>query len=180
LSDGNGLTYGFSSTFDFRNGPGPYYWSGSVPTLDTSKALVEIFKEMNGLAADMPISEQQIAAICESMLPDWINRFETNADVAAQLAYVVARNLPINHIATDLARFGDVTKSDIDRLAQTFLRPRRMTVLVVGDRSWVEEPLRSLPFVKTIRLLDREGKPVPSGRTLAPTPAETAVQAGPP
>jgi zinc protease len=175
LSNEHGLTYGFSSTFDFRKGAGPYLWSGSVPTLDTTKALVEILNEMKELAGERMISEEQVTAIWEAMLPDWHDRFETNAEIAGELAYLVARNLPHSHSKTDLARFGDVTKADIDRLAQDFLRPRRMTILIVGDRSWIEEPLRTLPFVKTIRLLDREGKPLPRAVAWKPTPAETAA-----
>ena len=43
-----------------------------------------------------------------------------------------------------------------------------MTILVVGDRSKIEGPLRSIPFVKNIRLLDQEGNPLPE--PVAPRP----------
>ena len=55
-----------------------------------------------------------------------------------------------------------VTKNGTDRVARRYLTPTRMTILVVGDRAWIEAPLRSLPFVRTIRLLDTGGNPLPN------------------
>ena len=37
-----------------------------------------------------------------------------------------------------------------------------MTVLVVGDRTAIEKPLRRLRFVREIRLLDVQGNAIPS------------------
>jgi hypothetical protein len=36
-----------------------------------------------------------------------------------------------------------------------------MAILVVGDRSRIEGPLKTLPWVKAIRRLDAEGNPPP-------------------
>ena len=39
-------------------------------------------------------------------------------------------------------------------------RREKMAILVVGDRSQIEGPLKSLPFVETIQRLDTEGNSV--------------------
>ena len=39
-----------------------------------------------------------------------------------------------------------------------------MTILVVGDRSQIEGPLKSLPFVEAIQQLDTEGNALPRRR----------------
>lgn len=54
LLDDKASTYGFSSSIDFRNGLGPFALTGSVPTLNTARTLVEIFKEMDDLAVQIP------------------------------------------------------------------------------------------------------------------------------
>ena len=78
------------------------------------------------------------------MVPDWINRFETIADVAAQVAYMVSHHLPDDHFAMEPARFDAVTQTDVDWLAKHFLSPRWMTILVVGDRARIEKSLEGL------------------------------------
>ncbi len=170
LVDGKGVSYGFLSTLDPRRGAGPFVLTGSVPTSQTKRTLVEIFNELNDLAGASPISEEELTDIRRGLLPDWIDRFETITDVATQVAYLVSHRLPDDYFAREPAHLDVVTKAEIDRLAPQFLAPWRMTILVVGDRSRLEKPLRSLPFGRTIRLLDTGGKPVqvPGSARLAP------------
>ena len=59
------------------------------------------------------------------------------------------------------SRVEALTKADVDRVARQYITPETMTILVVGDRSRVEGPLKSLPFVKAIRRLDAEGNALP-------------------
>ena len=48
-------------------------------------------------------------------------------------------------------RLEAVTKADVDRVARQYITPDRMVVLIVGDRSQIEAPLKTLPWVKEIR-----------------------------
>jgi hypothetical protein len=55
-----------------------------------------------------------------------------------------------------------------------------MSILVVGDRSVVEAPLKTLPFVETIQRLDTEGNPVAppaSAKRAAAARSATAIPA---
>ena len=67
-----------------------------------------------------------------------------------------------------------VTKTDVDRLARRYLSPPWMTVLVVGDRSWIEESLKDLSYGKTVHLLDTAGKPIANPGVSSVAPVETA------
>ena len=162
LRDNRALTYGFAETVDFRKGGGPFLLHGSVHKFDTKTALTEVFKELTDLSGNRSITEEQVTDIQEGKFPNWIDKFETHADIAAQLAFMVSRNLPDHYLTRELAGFKAVTKLHVDLLARQLLSPRSMTVLVVGERAWIEESLRALPFGRTIRLLDTEGKPVPA------------------
>jgi zinc protease len=160
LLDDKASTYGFSSSIDFRSGLGPFVLTGSVPTLKTTRTLVEIFKEMDDLAGANPITEEDMKTIRQGMVPEWIDRFETTTDAAAQVAYVVSHNLSDDYFARELTGVEAVTKPNVDWLAKHFLAPRWMTIVVVGDRSRIEKSLRAFPFGKTIHVLDTVGKPV--------------------
>ncbi|MGO9464972.1 MAG: hypothetical protein ACLQIB_08000 [Isosphaeraceae bacterium] len=58
------------------------------------------------------------------------------------------------------ARIEAVTKADVDRVARQYITPENMTILIVGDRSQIEAPLSSLPFVQSIKHVDTQGNPV--------------------
>jgi zinc protease len=160
LRDDRADTYGFSSTIDFRNDLGPFVLTGSVPTMKTTRTLAAIFDEMNDLAGASSITEEEMTTIRKAMVPEWINRFETINDVAAEVAFLVSHRLPDDHFSQERARLEAVTQTDVDWLAKHLLAPRWMTVLIVGDRSSIERSLRDFALSKPIRLLDAAGKPI--------------------
>ena len=176
LRDDKAYTYGLSTSFDFRKAAGLFVLEGSVETAKTKEAVVEIFKEMTELDGGKPVTVEDITAIQTADDPALAHRFETTADVASEVAYMVSHELPDDHFATELAGHQGVKKTDVDRVAKQYLTPERMTILVVGDRSRIEAPLRSLPFVKTIRLLDVQGSPLPERAPAPETPARTGLQ----
>jgi zinc protease len=177
IRDEKAYTYEFSETFDFREGAGPFVGRVSVQTMETGNALAEIFKQTNEFARDAGTTEDDLSELKDSMLPDTINRFETIADVAGQLGYLAAHRLPNHYFALEPARFAKVIPADVDRLARKLFLPGRMTVLVVGDRAVIEDSLRSLPFVKSIRVLDAQGNPILESVALKPAPASTSAMA---
>ena len=177
IRDEKAYTYEFSETFDFREGAGPFVSRVSVETMETGNALAEIFKQTNEFARDASTTDDDLSELKDSMLPDTVNCFETIADVAGQLGYQAAHRLPDRYFALEPARFAKVIPADVDRLARKFFSPGRMTVLVVGDRALIEDSLRTLPFVKSIRLLDAQGNSVLESVALKPGHAATAAVA---
>jgi zinc protease len=75
---------------------------------------------------------------------------------------MVLYNLPDDDFTTYPSKVEAVTRADVDRVARTYLDPHKMTILVVGDKAKIEAPLKSLPFVKVINVLDTEGNPLPA------------------
>jgi len=54
-----------------------------------------------------------------------------------------------------------VRLDDVQRVANRYLDPAKMAILVVGDRKVIEPGLRSLEAVgTTVTFVDMEGKPV--------------------
>ncbi len=171
LRDDKAYSYGFSAQLERRKGPGPLIVNGSVEADVTKEALGEVFKLMSLLTGEGPVTEDDIAEIQGGMIPPWFDRFETIAGVASELGNLVSLDLPDGQFLTDQAGFDAVTKTDVDRVARQYLIPERMTILVVGDRSRIEAPLRSLPLVKTVRLLDSSGHPFKAAPESKPTAA---------
>jgi zinc protease len=160
LREDKGYSYGAESSFSFLRGPGPFEAVATVQTAVTKESFVEVFKELTDITGKRPVTNAELAFAKQRMIQGFPHRFETTFGVAGQLAILIAEDLPDDEFARYQARVEAVTKADVDRVANEYITPEKMAVLVVGDRSQVEGPLKSLPFVETIQQLDVEGNPV--------------------
>ena len=162
LRENKGYSYGAESSFSFLRGPGPFEAAATVQTAVTKESLVELFKELTDVSGKRPVTEAELASAKQRMIQGFPHRFETTFGVAGQLAILIAEDLPDDEFARYQARVEAVTKADVDRVAREYITPEKMAILVVGDRSQIEGPLRSLPFVETFEQLDVEGNAVPA------------------
>jgi len=161
LREEKGYTYGARSSFDFRQGPGPFEAGGSVKTDVTREALVELVKEITDITGPRPILDIELAFAKDRIIRGFPNRFETTFGVAGTLAELVIYKLPADYFTTYQSKIEAITKPDVDRVAKKYLDPSKMTILVVGDRAKVEPTLKTLPFAKVINSVDVEGNPLP-------------------
>ena len=151
LREDKGYSYGAESSFSFLRGPGPFEAVATVQTAVTKESLIELFKELTDVTGMRPVTDAELAFAKQRMIQGFPHRFETTFGVAGQLAILIAEDLPDDEFARYQARVEAVTKADVDRVAREYITPEKMAILVVGDRSQIEEPLRSLPFVERIR-----------------------------
>jgi zinc protease len=156
-----GYSYGVNSSFSFDRRPGPFEAGGTVETTVSKESLIEIVKELSDITASRPVTDTELAFAKERIVLGFPSRFETTFGVAGQLANLVAYELPDDELDRYQARIEALTRSDVDRVARQYITPDSMTILVVGDRSRIEGPFKTLAFVKAIRHLDAEGNPLP-------------------
>jgi zinc protease len=161
LREDKGYSYGASSHFSFRTGPGPFRAGGAVQTEVTKEALVELLKELNDINGPRPIVDDELAFAKEQIIRGFPARFETTSDVAGTLAELVLYRLPDDYFAGYTAKVDAVTTADVNRVARKYLDPGHFTILVVGDRARVEPTLKTLPYARVINVLDPEGNPLP-------------------
>ncbi|HEV2880258.1 MAG TPA: pitrilysin family protein [Pyrinomonadaceae bacterium] len=160
LREDKGYTYGARSGFDYRRGAGPFAASGGVFTNVTKESVSEFLKELRGIRGEIPVTERELEYAKQGILRGFPRGFETPAQIADRLSSVVLHNLPDDYFNNYSARVRAVTLADITRVANRYLDPSRMAILVVGDRKAVEPGLRSLGIGEGITLLDAEGRPV--------------------
>ena len=179
LREDKGYSYGAQSSFSFLRGPGPFEADALVQTAVTKESLVEIMKELTDITGRRPVTDQELSFAKQGIIQGFPSRFETTFGVAGQLAILVTDLLPDDEFDHYQARVEAVTKADADRVAREYITPASMTILVVGDRSLVEGPLKSLPFVQTIQRLDTEGNPLAPPASAKPAAAaKTGASAG--
>ena len=143
LREVHGYAYGAGSSFSFRRGAGPFTASSAVFTAKTDSAVIEFFRELRRIREEaVPADELERAKRYVALgLP---RRFETTADVAAQVAELEVHGLSLDLYNDYVARVLAVTPADVRRVAGEYLRPDRAVVVVVGDLQQIEPRLRLL------------------------------------
>jgi zinc protease len=143
LRERHGFTYGARSGFALRRKPGPFTVDVAVATDVTARAMEEALREIRGLREHGPTDLELDNArdYLRGVLP---LRLQTTAALAARIAEIVVFDLPTDYFSNYRHHIGAVTREDVHRVARETIRPDELAVIVVGDASQVEGPIREL------------------------------------
>jgi zinc protease len=166
LREDKGYTYGASSAFSFRRGAGPFVAAAPVQGFSTKESVMEFMKELRGIRGEMPVSPAELDGAKQSIVRGFPRGFETPDQIANALELIVTYDLPDTYFNSYIERVQAVTLEDVNRVANRYLQPDRMAVVIVGDRKSIEQPLRSLDDLGgRINVVDNEGRPAAQGGT---------------
>jgi zinc protease len=97
----------------------------------------------------------------QSIIRRYPQGFETVGQVSGQLSNLVVYGLPDSYFNDYIGRVNAVTVDDVNRVANKYLTPDKMAILIVGDRKAIESRLREIQGLgSSIQFLDAEGNPV--------------------
>ena len=174
LREKKGYTYGARSSFAFRQGPGPFEAGAPVKTEVTKESVVELIRELEEIAGPKGATEEEVRAQKDRVIKAFPARFESiggggggprgggPGGLTSALAELVLYNLPDDYFTHYRAKVEAITKADVDRVARTYLDPKHLAILIVGDRAKVGPAMQSLPYARVINVLTPQGDPVPS------------------
>jgi zinc protease len=159
LREQKGYTYGAGSSFSFRPLPGPFAAGASVQTAVTDKALTEFMKELNGIRS--PVTEEELTRAKNYVALSYPADFQTVSDIASQMEELVTYRLPDDYVNTYVSRILSVTRADVERVANKYIDPETVAIVLVGDQQQIEKSLRDLHLgpVKIRSIEDVLGKP---------------------
>lgn len=143
LREKHAYTYGARSAFDMRHGPGPFGAGGAIVRESTGPAVREILAEMKRIQAEL-VTLDEIEDAKTNLILQLPARFETAGETAATLAALAVYGLPLDEIATRPERLRKVTREDVKRVADAYLKPDLARVVVVGDAKVIKEQLEKL------------------------------------
>lgn len=157
LRENRGYTYGAGSRFDMRRAAGPFLASAEIVTAKSDSALIEFMKELNGIRQPVPTNELSRAKrFLQLQLP---GNFETTQDIAGALVPVALYNLPLDYYDNYVQNIENVTQADVARVAQQYVNPGTLAVVIVGDRKTIEQSLKGVN-VGPISIRDITGQPI--------------------
>jgi len=142
LREVHGYAYGASSGFDMRLGPGPFFAAAGVQTDKTAEALTEFFNELNAILKPVPAEELARAKNYVSLR--YPSSFESTGDISRRLEDALVYQLPDDYFTKYVQNIQAVSAADVQRVAQKYVQPDRVAVVVVGDLKAIEPRIRAL------------------------------------
>ena len=141
LREEHGYTYGASSYYDWRKGPGPFVISTAVQSDVTAAALGEIFMEV-GRIRETEVSPEELSLATDYLQGVFPIRYETTSSIASALASLVIYGLPADYYDTYRRNIGKVSTRDVLAAAKAHINPHELQTVIVGDAAVIAEPLR--------------------------------------
>ncbi len=143
LREAHGYTYGASSYYDWRRGPGPFAVATAVESDVTALALREIFLEIDRIRHE-EISADELSLATHYLEGVFPIRYETTSAVATALANMVIHDLPRDYYDSYRRNIRGVTVGSVLEAARTHIHPGELQTVVVGDAALIREPLAEL------------------------------------
>ncbi|ABS24302.1 pitrilysin family protein [Anaeromyxobacter sp. Fw109-5] len=143
IREAKGYTYSPYSLVSVRAGTG--YWAqvADVTTAVTGASLKEIFAEVERLRAAPPGADE-LRAVQAYLAGTFVLQTSDRDGLIARLRFVDLHGLGERWLEEYVKNVRAVTPADAQRMAQAWLDPARITVVVVGDPALVTEQVR--PF----------------------------------
>jgi zinc protease len=120
------------------------YWLqvADVSTEVTGASIREISYEIDRLQNEVvPLAELKSAQ--NYMAGIFILRNSSRAGILNQLSFIDLHGLPADYLTSYVKNIYSVTPQDVQKMAQTYLRDEKMTMVIVGDKKLVPEQVQS-------------------------------------
>ena len=161
LREDKGYTYGARSGFAFRRGAGPFSASADVKTAVTKESVIEFMKELNGIRGAIPVTQTELEYNKQSIIRRFPRTVETVGQISGGLSELYIYDLPDSYYNEYIQKINAVTLQDVSRVANKYLTPDKMAVVIVGDKAKIEPKLKEIDiWGENIRFLDAEGNPI--------------------
>ena len=158
LRESHGWTYGaFSGMSTFPNA-GDFFVNSAVRTNATDSAVAEIVREYKRIATEA-VPQEELRGSLANVVSSFPNSVQTVQGLAGRMQALLQNGQPLNYYNSYLERMSAVTPADITRVGRERLTPGALTVVVAGDLSKIEAPIRALNL-GTVEVLDAAGNKV--------------------
>lgn len=156
IREQKGYSYGVSSGFAYGKGPGSFRAGGAIVSAKTDLALIEFMKEFKGVNGEKPITDEELKTAKDSLIQGLPARFASVTAISGSITSLVLQGLPDDYYQNYAKNVAAVTKDDLARVAKKYIDMDHLYIVIVGDRSLIEEPLKATN-IAPITILDVDG-----------------------
>jgi zinc protease len=140
IREQKGYTYSPSSFVATHYRDAFWVESADVTTAVTGASIKEIFYEIERLQKEPP-PVAELNGIKNYLAGLFVIQNSSREGLMGQLSFSDFHGLGDSYVKTYVQRVQAVTPQDVQRIMQTYLRPEKMTLVVVGDKSKIADQL---------------------------------------
>lgn len=173
-----GLAYGVGGGVGSEwDHPGMFrIWMGTKSE-STAQAIQALRDQMSALQTK-PFSAEELALAKESILNSFIFTMDSKAKILNQQMNLEFYGYPADYYSHYVSGIQQVTAADVARVAQKYVHPNELSVLVVGKESDFDKPLNTLGTVSKIDVAIPEPGAAPAGAAPAASNGEGKALVG--
>ncbi|MGE0445068.1 MAG: M16 family metallopeptidase [Vicinamibacterales bacterium] len=145
LRSARGLTYGASADTEARKYGGSFVAETDTRTETTAEALRLMVDEFSRLQRER-VRQIELSGAQDYLSGSFPLTIETPNEIATQILNVLFYELPVGEIGTFRERVTAVTPDDIQRVAREYIRPDRLSIVLVGNARFFVQQLSQMGF----------------------------------
>jgi zinc protease len=145
LRSERGLTYGAEADTQAMKQAGDFVAETNTRTETTGEALRLTVEEFSKLQRQR-VFERELADAQAYLAGSFPLTIETPNDIATIVMNALFYELPLDEISTFRERVQAITPDDIQRVARQYIRPDRLSIVLVGNAKGFVSQLRSVGF----------------------------------
>lgn len=134
----------------------------------TKESFEEIVKEYKSYVNEKPITQEEFTKNKNNTVMSLPGIWETNRSVLGSLMEIERYKLKDDYYKKYPDMVNSMTIDDVRKTAKSLIQADKLTWFVVGDQAKTLEGLKSLPFVQEIILVDPDGKPKQTIKSVKP------------
>lgn len=155
LREEKGYTYGAYSSFDSHRLAGVFEATAEVRTAVTGDSLKEFFYELEKIR-DEKISDEELQDAKNYLTGVFPIRAETQEGLTNLIVSQKLYDLPEDYLQTYRENVNHVTIEDVQRVANKYIQPESLAIIIVGDAA--EVLLQAKSYADEIEIFDADGK----------------------
>jgi len=158
LRERHGYTYGARSQFAFRRQAGPFVVAAPVRNEVTRESVSEMLSELRRIRTG-DIEDRELDDTKSYLMGVFPATVQTASDIASRLVDMELYGLPEDYFDRYRENIAAVTKEEITRVANKYLDPDRVLIVIVGSAKAIREPLGGLGL--PVHEMDIDGNALP-------------------
>lgn len=151
IREDKGYTYSPNSALVANYKTGLWYENADVTTEHTGASIAEINKEIVRLQNEAP-GKEELQGIKNYESGIYVLQNSTPGGIIGQLNFLDIHNLPESFLVDQVKNINAVTPEQVQTMAKKYIKPEKMTLIVVGDeekiKDQVEETLKKPVIIK--------------------------------
>ena len=151
-------SYGASGYLTNPRGQRLFMVVAPVQTDKTRESMLEVAKEIKGVAGERPLAGEEYTSIMRNMTSRLAGRFATLRSLESAAITSLNLGLPDSYWSAYAGNIRSLTELQLAAASSKFVRPQEVVWLVIGDLRKIEEGVRSLGWGEVITL-NADGTP---------------------